>query len=92
MNKFLDFRASDICKHVGGLLWYIEQEVKTENNLSHALSNRKNSTNPHKTTEKSSTCTVKLYCYRNTSLPKKLFKKEYKKILLINLCPPRTEL
>ena len=33
MNIFLDFRASGIYKHVGGLLWHIEQEVRLRNNL-----------------------------------------------------------
>ena len=34
MNIFLDLRASGQCKHAGGLLWYIEQEVRLGNNLT----------------------------------------------------------
>ena len=34
MNIFLDFRASGICKHAGGLLWYIKPEVRLGNNLT----------------------------------------------------------
>ena len=35
MNIFLDFKASGICKHVGGLPLYIEQEVRLGNNLTY---------------------------------------------------------
>ena len=34
MNIFLDFRDIGIRKHVGGLLWYIEQKVRLGNNLT----------------------------------------------------------
>ena len=33
MNIFLDFRDSGICKHVGGLPLYVEEEVRLGNNF-----------------------------------------------------------
>lgn len=32
ISDILIFRASGVCKHVGGLLWYIEREVRLGNN------------------------------------------------------------
>ena len=52
MNIFLDFRASGACKHVDGLLWYIEQKVRLGNNFTCTSQPKKNSTNPRKKQQK----------------------------------------
>ena len=59
MNIFLDFRASGVCKHVGGLLWYIEQEVRLGNNLTCTSQPQKWHQPSKKTAQKTCTCTIK---------------------------------
>ena len=85
MNIFLDFRASGICKHVGGLLWYIKQEFRLGNNLTCTSQPHKWHQPSKKTTEKTCTCIIKSYCYQKANLPSNSSRKRRKKILSINL-------